>query len=86
VGLIQWRNRHSISAKKNLAKPPIKRKSGPPGKSAKKNGNLRQEKLGKGGRDGLSITETFCRNPVGSQSHPVELASSRKRVLRAAVG
>src|SRR5579871_6395212 len=32
---------------------------------------LRQAKLGEGGSDGLSITETFRCNPVGSQSHPV---------------
>src|SRR5262245_43244514 len=39
-------------------------------------------KLGKGGSDVGSITETFRWNPVGNQSHPVELAGSRKRVLR----
>ena len=39
-------------------------------------------KLGKGGRDVGSSSETFRWNPVGNQSHPVELASSRKRVLR----
>jgi hypothetical protein len=39
-------------------------------------------KLGKGGRDVGSNSETFRWNPVGNQSHPVELASSRKRVLR----
>jgi hypothetical protein len=33
---------------------------------------LRQEKLGKGGSDALSITETIRSNPVGNQSHPVE--------------
>ena len=44
--------------------------------------HLRQGKLGKGGSDVRSITETFRWNPVGKQSHPVELAGSRKRVLR----
>jgi hypothetical protein len=39
-------------------------------------------KLGKGGRDVGSNSETFRWNPVGNQSHPVEPASSRKRVLR----
>ena len=32
----------------------------------------RQDKLGKGGSDVGSITETFRWNPVGNQSHPVE--------------
>jgi hypothetical protein len=45
--------------------------------------SLRRAKLGKGGRDVTDcIVETFHRGPVGNQSHPVELAGSRKRVLR----
>jgi hypothetical protein len=47
---------------------------------------LRQDNLGKEDRcKGIQL-ETFRRNPVGKQSHPVELASSRKRVLRRMVG
>jgi hypothetical protein len=42
------------------------------------------KKLGEGGRDVLSIAETFRRNPAGNQSRLVELASSQKRVLRGA--
>jgi hypothetical protein len=40
------------------------------------------KKLGKGERDVRSNSETFRRDPVGHQAHPVELASGRKRVLR----
>jgi hypothetical protein len=40
------------------------------------------KKLGKGGSDVRSISETFRRNPAGNQSRLVELASSQKRVLR----
>jgi hypothetical protein len=40
------------------------------------------KKLGKGESDVRHITETFRRNPAGSQSRLVELASSQKRVLR----
>src|SRR5438552_10947313 len=36
-------------------------------------GVSRQEKLGKGGRDVRSNSETFRWNPVGNRSHPVEL-------------
>ena len=33
---------------------------------------LRQEKLGKGGRDVTITSETFRRNSVGNQSHPAK--------------
>jgi len=48
----------------------------PPGQA------LRDVKLGKGGWNARSITETSRWNPAGNQSRPVELAGSRKRVLR----
>jgi hypothetical protein len=41
----------------------------------------RQEKLGKGGSDVGSITETFRWNPVGNQSHPVELGQQPEASL-----
>ena len=44
---------------------------------------LRQAKLGGGGRDVGLFSETFRRNPVGNQSHPVEPSRQPEaRVLR----
>ena len=48
----------------------------------RKKGRDCAKKLGKGESDVGNITETFRRNPSGSQSRLVELASSQKRVLR----
>jgi len=45
--------------------------------------SLRQAKpVGRGKRCNDCTSETLRRGPVGNQSHPVEPASSRKRVLR----
>jgi hypothetical protein len=41
----------------------------------------RQDKLGKGGSDVGSITETFRWNPVGNQSHPEELGQQPEASL-----
>jgi hypothetical protein len=47
------------------------------------NGTLREAKPGKGGRDEtITPWKPFVGDPVGNQSHPAEMASSRKRVLR----